>query len=134
LVAKFLYLFKIELLSRYFNNLSITKKLHPQPPLVVITLTDEDHACCVFEINYNGIISTIQCFLKKEKKVLHLTEIDIEGPGAGFYGAAMVRMIDEVGKEFCRMYKTDSVVLQGGKRTTGRYIGQYPKPRTVNAR
>ena len=103
-------------------------------PSVIITLIDKDHACHIFEVNYNGVISTIQCFLTIEDNILYLSEIDIEGPGTGFYGSALIKMIDEAGKEFCKIYNTDSVVLQGGKRTTGRFIGSFPKPRIVKSR
>jgi hypothetical protein len=118
----------------HLNHWIIAKKTHHTPPTVTINLVDQDLACHIFQITYHGIVSTVQCFLAIQDNILYLTEIDIEGPGAGYYGSTLVRMINDVGKEFCRMYKTDSVVLCGGKRTTGKYVGQFPKPRTVKAR
>lgn len=97
-------------------------------PKIVIEILMQDMDYREYAIKYEGILICIQCYIRIEEEVLYLRSIDVEGPGSVYYGSKLFRVITEVEQEFCRFYKAKCIILEGGKRTTGKYKDKYPKP------
>ncbi|GAA4160711.1 hypothetical protein GCM10022217_25170 [Chryseobacterium ginsenosidimutans] len=59
---------------------------------------------------------------------LHLNQLHLQGSSAGMVGRqALWNIAKDLGKQF----NVEEVVIQGGKRTTGKYKGQVPSPRII---
>jgi RHS repeat-associated protein len=73
------------------------------------------------------VVEGVTNFAVKDGKLL-LNQLHLQGSKAGAVGReALWSMVKDLGKQ----YKVDEVVIQGGKRTTGKYKGQVPSPITV---
>ena len=60
---------------------------------------------------------------------LHLNGLHLQGSSAGKVGRVnMWEMAKDLGKQF----NAKQVIIQGGKRTTGKYKGKIPSPITIN--
>lgn len=59
---------------------------------------------------------------------LHLNGLHLQGSSAGQVGRSnMWNMAKDLGKQF----NAKEVIIQGGKRTTGKYKGTVPSPITI---
>jgi hypothetical protein len=115
------------------------KKDREEKLALTIKITIEEDAFYEFRIVYEGIETRFNCYLdiiteEMGTKLLLLKEVDVEGPGAGYYGTKFFRFMNDAGQELCRMFKTQAVEFHGAVRTTGKYERKIPKPRRINLR
>jgi RHS repeat-associated protein len=60
--------------------------------------------------------------------VLTLEQLHLQGSTAGNVGR---KTLWEIAKDLGKQFKVEEVMIQGGKRTTGKFIGQVPSPITI---
>ena len=72
-------------------------------------------------------VEGISNFAVKDGK-LYLNELHLQGASAGNVGR---QGLWDMAKDLGRQYNVKEVVIQGGKRTTGKYKGQVPSPITI---
>ena len=109
-------------MNRKLQDTDITSKK------VVIELVEQDEDVCLFDIRYDNIKMSLNCYLYIIDGILILNSVDISGPGQSYFNNGIFKVIDEVCKEFCRMHSTQEIILIGAKRTTGRTKGRFLKP------
>lgn len=95
---------------------------------VLIRISDRENTLYEFEISYADVKMALNCYLEIIDGILILTDVDIEGPGQRYFGSKIHKVIDEVCKEFCRMFKTKEIILIGSKRAVGRTKGSFLSP------
>jgi hypothetical protein len=95
---------------------------------VIIELVEQDGDVCEFDIGYEGIKMALNCYLYIVDGILILNSVDVNGPGQSYFDKGIFKVIDEVCKEFCRVYNTQEIILIGAKRTIGRTKGRFLKP------
>jgi hypothetical protein len=95
---------------------------------VIIKISDGEDDLYEFEISYVDVKMALNCYLKIIDGILILTDVDIEGPGQKYFGSKIHRVIDEVCREFCRMFNTKEIILIGSKRAVGRTKGSFLSP------
>jgi hypothetical protein len=94
----------------------------------IIKISDKEDDLYEFEINYAGAEMALNCYLEIIDGILILRDVDIEGPGQRYFGSKIHKVIDEVCKEFCRMFNTKEIILIGSKRAVGRTKGSFLSP------
>ncbi|MCS4300659.1 RHS repeat-associated protein [Chryseobacterium sp. BIGb0232] len=73
------------------------------------------------------VVEGITNFSVKNDK-LYLNQMHLQGSSAGKVGrSSLWNLAKDLGKQ----YNVQEVVIQGGRRTTGKYIGQVPSPITI---
>ena len=95
---------------------------------VNIKVTEQDEDVYEFEIRYSGTLIALNCYLQIADQVLILKDIDVDGPGQGHFGKNIYKAIDEICKEFCKIYNTKEIILIGSKRAAGRTKGTFLNP------
>ncbi len=75
------------------------------------------------EENVQGITD-----FKVETETLYLINLHLQGSESGKIGRGTLW---EMAKDLGRQFQAKTVVIQGGKRTTGKYKGQVPSPITI---
>src|SRR5580658_6931338 len=91
-----------------------------QKDAITIVIKDKDEDVYEFEISYGEVRLALNCTLQIIDNTLFLRDVDIEGPGQGFFRSKIYNTIDEIAVEFCKMYKTNEIYITGAKRTAGR--------------
>ncbi|MEG1592638.1 hypothetical protein [Chryseobacterium sp.] len=66
-----------------------------------------------------------------EGKTLHLNQLHIEGSSGGKVGR---ENLYKIARDLGRQFKVEEVIIQGGKRTTGKYIGKVPSPKIIKVK
>ena len=99
--------------------------------LSTLELKEQEDTYYEFEIVYDLINVTMNCFLSKKEDLLILTDIDMEGPGARELGRRIFPFKRDVSLELCRRYNCQCVELHGARRTTGKMKGRIPTPETI---
>ncbi len=94
--------------------------------LVKIGMIEDD--VMIFSSNVgNETVEGITNFMVKDGK-LFLNELHLQGSSAGNIGReALWKMARDLGKQ----YNVSEVIIQGGRRTTGKYKGQVPSPISI---
>ena len=72
-------------------------------------------------------VEGISNFTVKEGK-LYLNQLHLQGSSAGKVGRESMW---EMARDLGRQYNVKEVIIQGGRRTTGKYKGQMPSPITI---
>ena len=72
-------------------------------------------------------VEGITNFLVKDGK-MYLDQLHLQGSSAGNVGR---ESLWKIAKDLGRQYNVGEVLIQGGKRTTGKYKGQVPSPITI---
>jgi hypothetical protein len=72
-------------------------------------------------------VEGITNFVVKDGK-LYLNQLHLQGSSAGNVGR---KALWDMAKDLGRQYNVKEVIIQGGKRTTGKYKGQVPSPITI---
>lgn len=72
-------------------------------------------------------VEGISNFTVKEGK-LYLNQMHLQGSSAGKVGR---ESLWEMARDLGRQYNVKEVIIQGGRRTTGKYKGQMPSPITI---
>lgn len=93
-----------------------------------IKISDKENTLYEFEITYADVTLAVNCYLEIIDGILILTDVDIEGPGQSYFGNKIHRVIDDVCKEFCKMFATKEIILIGSKRAVGRTKGSFLSP------
>jgi hypothetical protein len=93
-----------------------------------IKISDKENNLYEFEIAYSGVKLAVNCYLEIIDGILILTDVDIEGPGQSYFRNKIHRFIDDVCKEFCKMFETKEIILIGSKRAVGRTKGSFLSP------
>lgn len=75
----------------------------------------------------NETIEGITNFAVKDGK-LYLNQLHLQGSSAGQVGR---EALWDMAKDLGRQHNAKEVIIQGGKRTTGKYKGQVPSPITI---
>ena len=65
-------------------------------------------------------------FIKDE--TLYLNQLHLEGSSAGNIGR---KTLWKMAKDLGRQHGVQKIVIQGGRRTTGKYLGQMPSLITI---
>ena len=73
------------------------------------------------------IVEGIPHFAVKDRK-LYLTQLHLQGSSGGKVGR---EALWNIAKDLGRQHNVTEVIIQGGKRTTGKYIGKVPSPITI---
>ena len=63
-----------------------------------------------------------------DNETLYLDQLHLEGSSAGNVGR---KVLWETAKDLGRQHNVQKVVIQGGRRTTGKYSGQIPSLVTI---
>jgi hypothetical protein len=97
--------------------------------MLKIDYKNEDEEMLIFSFqvedeNVQGITNFIV-----DDEVLYLDKLHLQGSEPGKVGIYKLR---EMAKDLGRHFQAKKVVIQGGKRTTGKYKGQIPSPITIN--
>jgi len=91
--------------------------------LVKIAQIEDDVMIFTAKIG-NETVEGVTNFIVKENQ-LHLNQLHLQGSSGGQIGRQNLwKMAKDLGKQF----KVEEVIIQGGKRTTGKYKGQIPSP------
>ncbi len=69
--------------------------------------------------------------MSKEGGTLFLRKAHIEGPGPGTFGR---KALWDLAKKFGRQQGVDRVVIEGGRRTTGKMISTVPRPIVIKVK
>jgi hypothetical protein len=99
---------------------------------IQLNCIDKDNHVYVYDVNYKGMVFTLQFYLKIENETLHLDSLDIEGAGPNTFGNKFRTVITEVAKEFCQEFKTTKIEIRGNKRGAGRTKGKFLNPIKLN--
>lgn len=94
--------------------------------MVQIDLIDGEVLLFSFQVgeeNVQGITD-----FKVEIETLYLINLHLQGSESGKIGR---KILWEMAKDLGRQFQAKEVVIQGGKRTTGKYKGQIPNPITI---
>lgn len=75
----------------------------------------------------NETVEGITNFTVKEGK-LYLNQLHLQGSSAGKVGR---ESLWDIARDLGRQYNVKEVIIQGGRRTTGKYKGQIPSPITI---
>ncbi|NIF07853.1 hypothetical protein F3J23_20705 [Chryseobacterium sp. Tr-659] len=73
------------------------------------------------------IVEGITDFAVKDGK-LYLNQLHLQGSSGGKVGR---EALWNIAKDLGKQHNVTEVIIQGGKRTTGKYIGQVPSPITI---
>lgn len=95
---------------------------------IKIICTEQEDNLYFFDIDYNGVLLSINCYITVRKGKLLLTKVDVEGPGQNKFGMRMIKIIHEIAREFCIEYKCHSIEIKGATRTVGRTKGRILQP------
>jgi hypothetical protein len=115
----------------YFQERAIFLQKNIEPianlcKMVKIDLIDGEVLLFSFQVgeeNVQGITD-----FNVESETLHLINLHLQGSESGKIGRSTLW---EMAKDLGRQFQTKKVVIQGGKRTTGKYKGQVPTPITI---
>jgi hypothetical protein len=92
--------------------------------LIEIKVREQEDDLYLFDVIVNNSTTiTVVAYIKIEAETLYMSKVDIGGAGALVLGGLFVRKIV---KHFGIYFMTKFVVLEGGKRTTGRQKGKIP--------
>lgn len=72
-------------------------------------------------------VEGIANFAFKNKK-LYLNQLHLQGSSPGNVGRGALW---DIAKDLGKQYNANEVIIQGGKRTTGKYKGTVPSPITI---
>lgn len=94
--------------------------------LVKIGTSEDDIMIFTAQVG-DEIIEGITNFTVKNDR-LYLNQMHLQGSSAGKVGrSSLWNLAKDLGKQ----YNVQEVIIQGGKRTTGKYIGKVPSPITI---
>jgi len=96
--------------------------------MVTIKIIDNEDDLYVFEVNFEGTILLIDCYVLVQDNHLSLLSLNIDGPGQNFFGNQIANAINAICKAFCEMYKAKEITIIGAKRGVGKTKGTYIKP------
>lgn len=103
-------------------------KIISQKAKFLVTITESESGVIVFsaKIGTETIEGIANVSMKGDK--LYLRQLHLGGSTAGKVGrSGLFQMARDLG----RQYGAKEVVIEGGKRTTGKYVGQTPTPFTI---
>lgn len=94
---------------------------------LVVIVAREGNVLMFSAKNGKETIEGISHYLVDEE-TLYLDQLHLEGSDAGKIGR---KVLWEMAKDLGRQHGVQKVVIQGGRRTTGKYSGQIPSPITI---
>lgn len=111
--------------SRYYSKPRVNFNLSGKAADAVVKIgTIEDDVMMFSAKVGDETIEGITNFTIREGR-LYLTQLHLQGSSAGNIGRPALW---KIGKELGRQFNVKEVIIQGGKRTTGKYKGKVPSP------
>ena len=89
----------------------------------LVTIIEQDAGVIMFSAKYNNEIVEGTSHYRVEEEILYLDKLHLEGSTPGKVGR---KALWEMAKDLGRQHNAKEVVVQGGRRTTGKYQGQVP--------
>ncbi len=89
----------------------------------LVNIITKEKGVMMFSAKYNNEVVEGISHYNIHNSVLYLNRLHLEGSAAGVVGR---KALWEMAKDLGRQHNVGEVVIQGGRRTTGKYKGQIP--------
>ena len=90
-----------------------------------VTILTREEDVMMFSATYGDQIVEGISHYRIDNDKLYLDKLHLEGSTAGAIGR---KVLWEMAKNLGRQLNVTEVMIQGGRRTTGKYIGKVPSP------